>query len=503
MTRLALIFVVVLLAVAAVYRHAPTQFLRAESGWYLAMSHADDVTQRSVVRNFFTTSYGGHYTPLAFLSEFATAKIAGALRMFWKYRQVLVLALAGTATFVALDAIAGLFVDRWRHSLVAGALTAVAIFQPAMVELVAWPFMVMQLLWWTISMVAVYAIARAAADVPASQEWVTVAVAAAYGSMHVSGLGLITVTAGFAALIALRASIRRKAIVVIGCLAAAHAAAMVLLLPHGSAAGGGVPVIGAVRLLLGFIARFAVAGAQSFTGIAPVEANPFAIGYTWPFGLAILLIAAVFLGRVRKTDAYPAAALWCGSLVAFVVMCLMIGVRLTGEKSLHAAATNLAYLTHAPRYIVPLHVLLLPAATVLLASVVQRWREYAATGCVLLILAAPVAQVQFCSTTYYSIEPLALVSHRKVWRLIRETAQQCRAAHLPLPNVPLKAVTQEFSDWDARMFEPLLRDDLHLAPGEPFPLVEWRDYLNGDRTRYVTAVPALQRLERRLGVSER
>src|SRR5947208_10967581 len=112
MTRLALIFAVILLAVAAVYRHAPTQFLRAESGWYLAMSHADDVTQRSVVRNFFTTSYGGHYTPLAFLSEFATAKIAGALRMFWKYRQVLVLALAGTATFVALDAIAGLFVDR-------------------------------------------------------------------------------------------------------------------------------------------------------------------------------------------------------------------------------------------------------------------------------------------------------------------------------------------------------------------------------------------------------
>ena len=428
----------------------PLRLLRLVSG---SNGHAE---QRFILGGAIILLHEDCDTPLAFLSEFATAKIAGALRMFWKYRQVLVLALAGTATFVALDAIAGLFVDRWRHSLVAGALTAVAIFQPAMVELVAWPFMVMQLLWWTISMVAVYAIARAAADVPASQEWVTVAVAAAYGSMHVSGLGLITVTAGFAALIALRASIRRKAIVVIGCLAAAHAAAMVLLLPHGSAAGGGVPVIG-----------------------------------------------AVFLGRVRKTDAYPAAALWCGSLVAFVVMCLMIGVRLTGEKSLHAAATNLAYLTHAPRYIVPLHVLLLPAATVLLASVVQRWREYAATGCVLLILAAPVAQVQFCSTTYYSIEPLALVSHRKVWRLIRETAQQCRAAHLPLPNVPLKAVTQEFSDWDARMFEPLLRDDLHLAPGEPFPLVEWRDYLNGDRTRYVKAVPALQRLERRLGVSER
>src|SRR4051812_24245981 len=87
--RALLPFAVILLIVAAVYRRAPVAFLRAESGVYLSRAFADEAVQKDVVRHFFTGSYGGHYTPLAFWGEFTLAKIAGTSRAFWRWRQIL------------------------------------------------------------------------------------------------------------------------------------------------------------------------------------------------------------------------------------------------------------------------------------------------------------------------------------------------------------------------------------------------------------------------------
>lgn len=61
----------------------------------------------------------------------------------------------------------------------------------------------------------------------------------------------------------------------------------------------------------------------------------------------------------------------------------------------------------------------------------------------------------------------------------------------------LDAVTREFSDWDPRIFSALLK------PDERVPLIEWRDYLGGNRSTYTAKAPALRQLEKRVGVEEK
>ena len=47
-----------------------------------------------------TKSFYGHYAPLGFLGEFATAKLAGTHAWFWKWRQITVIALLATMLFL-------------------------------------------------------------------------------------------------------------------------------------------------------------------------------------------------------------------------------------------------------------------------------------------------------------------------------------------------------------------------------------------------------------------
>src|SRR5438445_9448258 len=102
MRRLAILFGACLLLVAIVYRHAPSAFLRAESGLWLRMAHADATAQQEFTRRLLTESYNGHYTPLFFLGEFETAKIAGTNRAFWRWRQILAVALLAAVSVVTL-----------------------------------------------------------------------------------------------------------------------------------------------------------------------------------------------------------------------------------------------------------------------------------------------------------------------------------------------------------------------------------------------------------------
>lgn len=491
MKRIALVFFVLLAAMAVIYRRAPVQFLRAESGWYLAQSHADDATKSAVVRSFFTTSYGGHYAPLAFLAEFETAKFAGPSRTFWRWRQFVAVALTGTAIFFAARAIATAL-GVGSRDLLAAAFASVAIFQPAMLDLVSWPFMVMQLAWCGLSLLAIYAVAQLPTE---PRRWTLIALAAAYASLHFSGVGIVTLAGTTAALLVLRAPLRNRAVATLGVLAALHLAMMILLLPP-SHSRFGLPLISCTRLLLGFIPQFAFSGLRGAIGLAADEPSPFAMQYGWAIGLAIVvvLVTAIVRGRAVRS---LAAALTCGSAVSFLVMIAMIGARMFEESSVHAIATNLAFIVHAPRYLVPLHIVFLPAIACATAALMRKSPRLVASVCALAIVAMPLTQLSFQRTAYLVLDPAARVSHYSVWRLIVTTARQCRAAGLPLPNVPLDAVTREFADWDPRMFRTL------LSASEQAALIDWRDYLGRDREPYAAKVPALRALEQRLGVEEK
>src|ERR1700738_3988390 len=71
------IFLLWWILTAFVYHHTQSNFLRAESGWYLWLSHSTPAVQRDFEKILLTKSISGHYAPLGFLAEFATAKLVG------------------------------------------------------------------------------------------------------------------------------------------------------------------------------------------------------------------------------------------------------------------------------------------------------------------------------------------------------------------------------------------------------------------------------------------
>src|ERR1044071_6978147 len=76
----------------------------------------------------------------------------------------------------------------------AGAITALFVFQPQMTEFIAWPFMVMQLEWLLLTVAALAALVQIARG-STRVGWIWMAAGCAYGSMHASGLRIATVGA--------------------------------------------------------------------------------------------------------------------------------------------------------------------------------------------------------------------------------------------------------------------------------------------------------------------
>jgi hypothetical protein len=161
------IFLLWWILTALVYRHTQSNFLRAESGWYLFLSHSSPVIQHNTERDFWTTSFNGHYAPLAFLAEYETAKLAGTHGSFWKWRQITVLALLATILFLFVrNSGCALQLSRLRASLSATGLTAILIFQAQMREFIAWPFMILQLFWLLFTMISLLALVQMARHRP-------------------------------------------------------------------------------------------------------------------------------------------------------------------------------------------------------------------------------------------------------------------------------------------------------------------------------------------------
>jgi hypothetical protein len=521
--RAAIVLAVCFCLSAFVYRRAPTAFLRAESGLYLRASHSDQAAQRDFRRKFFTESYGGHYTPLAFLAEFETAKWVGTHRAFWRWRQIVVLALVAAASFAALTSVTGIFeVGRSERIAIAAMLSAIAVFQPAMVDFVSWPFMVMQLLWLGLLMLALYSVAKLSVS-PDERPWPWLAAAAAYASMHVSGLGFATVVAVNAVFsVVLLTSFKGRspllpatrnrialALLSLACFAAAHGWAMIHLLRdhHTSADTRTVHSLAAVKLLLGFVFNFACAGLRSFGLTSPSTPNMLAIAFCWPLG--VLLVAAIILGlcKALSSTTYDPLSPRLGqslilifSAAGFFALVSLVAAREIAEapRSSGGFVPYFGAFIGTPRYLIPLHYLLLgPAAIVL--TYLARSRRITTVACSAVVIAAVIAQLEFQRTPMRSVMPATRVSHYSAWRLVLATARQCRAAGLPMPNLPLGALTMEFADENIESFLPLLRHDLALRPDDKLDLIAWPLGAPENASRYA-AIRPLKELERQLNL---
>src|SRR4051794_19067872 len=180
---------------AIVYSKVESNFLRAESGWYLFMSKSSPAWQKDFLGILATRTFIGHYTPIAFITEFETAKLAGATPAFWKWRQITVAALLATVLFsLVKNSCRVCSLTPGKSVATAIAATALLVFQPYMTDFIAWPFMVMQLVWLGLTILALLCLIRIV-ERPTEARWPWLAVSAAYGSLNVLGLGLTTTAA--------------------------------------------------------------------------------------------------------------------------------------------------------------------------------------------------------------------------------------------------------------------------------------------------------------------
>src|SRR2546421_3451441 len=297
------IFLLWWLLTAAVYRQTASNFLRAESGWFLFLSHSDAGLQRRFEKVLLTRNFWGHYAPLAFVAEFETAKLAGTNGAFWKWRQITILALVATILFVFVRASSSAFgLKKTPTVLSAGALTAVLIFQVQMRDFIAWPFMIMQLCWLLFSLVALLSVV-AIVQHPTERRWPWLAAAAAYASLHFFGLGIATVVVTVATMIGIHVARRPRSrspdakmavpLVTLAVLAALHAIPMQRFMRVGPV----IPSTGwkAGQFLtesLGFVPNFAFAMVRGLFSSAPLRPEPWQISQQWPYGVLILLALA-------------------------------------------------------------------------------------------------------------------------------------------------------------------------------------------------------------------
>ena len=510
--RLIGIFLLWWLLTAAVYRHTASNFLRAESGWFLFLSHSSPAVQQGFEKVLLTKNFYSHYTPFAFLAEFETAKLAGTNGVFWTWRQITVLALLATALFqFARASGAALGMSRVQASSSAVALTAILVFQVQMREFVAWPFMIMQLLWLLFSVLALQSLLRMTQS-PAETKWPWLAAAAAYLSLHVLGLGLATIAATAVTMTGLWLA-RRRAVSLPGLLitkpllsllaiTALHAIAMQQFMratPLSSSPGWNASAF--LPESLGSIPNLVSAALRSLLSMTHSGPAPGQISQDWPYGVAILLgiallVSAAFFRAVKDPTVrnQHRFLLHSFSSTLFLGIIALISLRLWLEPSPNGFAGYLS----GSRHLIPVSFALAGILTEMFLLVA--WLPVVPTVVlnVGVAICALVAHLHFAAHIYPKAAPRARISHDRAWRSIVAMARECQNAGLAIPNVPLGQLTQEFGDWDLKLFEPLLRADLKLPPETKLELVPWNDLANAAADNYSRQVPSLAAVKKRL-----
>jgi hypothetical protein len=498
-------FAIWFLLVAVCYRNTQSAFFRAESGWYQFLS----LSNPRFPIHLLASRYQGHYTPLAFIGEFELSRLVGPHEFFWKWRQVTLLSVFATAI--------SLFVSRLAQSsrisivpaeALAWAITALYVFQTRMTDLVAWPFMVMQLEWLLLTMAALTALVQIAGG-STRVSWIWMAAACAYGSMHASGLGIATVGAtGVAFLLLLRSDYfkvqnptRRRqlatALAIMVIFAAIHGACMNWM-PTADDIPPPVDHRIAIKPFLGFIWVFVLSVIRSLIGWdqAVADSAKF-LSSRWPLGVVFLLASAFLLinfFRRMKHSSRPeqriAFVLQVFSIMIFAgVLPLIIARQHTGlfRNQYYGLLTE-------PRYLVTISFALFGPLVVVALTAVRRARSWLSVPLLIGIgITAFAVNQHYAATVRPVLEPRSTISHERAWNLVVETAREARAAGLAVPNVPMRALTKEF-DWDLKLFEPLLRSGLRLPPGEIIAFASWDVFAAGIPEEYAVSVPSLRPL---------
>lgn len=487
-------------------------FFRAEGGLFQFVAHSSAAEQHNYLLWFFERSYHGHFTPIGFWLEFKTIQLAGTCEAFWRWRQLVMLTSIAVALFVLVRK-AAISLGASNYAGAAVAVVAIFIYQPFMSDLLSWTFLVFQLVWILFSALALFSLLKLALD-PAGKRWIWASVIFAYASMHALGLGLATVAATALVLAVFVFGIARGkleafrtsqptislALSLLIVLSLAHALCMILL--NGPPAPGGSRTLwnSSVPILrsFGFVALDFFSAVQSLfvSGIFALPGNE-TITAAWPFGLGISILAAVALFYLARTAlrAPDSRTLTMFVLHAFSIASFFVCVGLiVMRETLEPSPVSMGVFLIGSRYLVPTCFTLLGSLTAIFSALAARARAQAASLFLLVAVCMFLTNYEYRVHLYPKQFPRNQISHGEAWKLIKATAQECRAAQLPIPNIPLTSLAQEFHQYDLRLFEPLLHDELNLPASERCKFVEWQECRGPARPRYEQAAPSLNKV---------
>jgi len=497
---------------AIVYSRIESNFLRAESGWYLFLSRSSPETQKNFLGILATRTFTGHYTPIAFIAEFKTAKFVGATPAFWKWRQVTVAALLATVLFSLIRdscRLCSLGPGKSVAAAVAGA--ALLVFQPYMTDFIAWPFMILQLLWLLLTGLALLSLIKIV-ERPTKAYWPWLAVSAAYGSLSVLGLGLITAAATVAVLGGLliweyrshRSKLLAIPLAVLVVVTALHAVLM-LVLPHAEIMPFRERDPHFLSSALGFAANFAVAAVHALFSSQLVSIDRLQLQSDWPYGLAfigivIASVTAISLSSLRNPQSTSARrGIFVLATFAAVSFIAFVGL-ISARELVHPSSNGFGDYSVGSRYLIPAQFALLGFLVLLFIRANAVPFMVSMLLNFFLLFSAIAGGAQFRKNVYPKVEPKSAVSHARAWQSIVTMASQCQRAGLAIPDVPLGVLTQEFSDWDLKLFEPLLRSELKITPDTSLEFIPWERVSGELPEEYAKNVPALRDVRQNLSV---
>ncbi len=512
LARLAWVYLFWFGATALNFGHTSSTFLRAESGYYQFQCRQSPELQWQFARRFFTSSYHGHYAPLAFWLEFEQTKLVGTRASYWKWRAIAALALVLSALFILARTVgAALNLAPVANTLISAALVAFIAFQPLMTEFIAWPFLIFQMGWMFLSAIALTALINATNEARSVNafRWIWLAAAAAYGSMHFTGLGLITAVATSAVLAQFlcfanpQSSSRSQrkhlaaALICLGVLTTAHVFCMAYLPPPNPVAPHSVSSAPDLRSLMAFTAIYPFFICLSFLIGTPQRYDAALLQNAWPFAFALLALIAGsvvhLIRKVRQTAHRNSAVrlvLLTFSGVAYVTFTGLLAFREIREPSMLPFSGMFA----GARYIVPATTLFFSVLLLLIMPLALRRPVFVSSMSGLLAICALISQRQFARSILPKLQPTAQISHARAWSLITAMTKEARTARLPVPDVIMGDLTKEFYSWDLKLFQPVLRHDLHLRPDEQLEFIDIKEALGPRRDQYARAVPSFARL---------
>lgn len=504
------IFLLWLALTAMVYSKVESNFLRAESGWYLFLSKSPPAWQRNFLESLATMTFSGHYAPIALSAEFETAKVVGATPAFWKWRQITMAALLATVLYnLVNDSCRLCSLSPGKGIATAIAATALLVFQPYMTDFIAWPFMILQLLWLLLMTLALLSLIRIV-ERPTKARWPWLAVGAAYGSLNVLGIGLTTVAATTVVLGGLlfweyRSNRSKRLAIPLAVLLVVSAfhAWLMLALPHAETMSVHERLPHFLSSAFGFVPSFGVAALRALFSSHLVSIDGFQRSPDRPYGLAFVAIAvasvvAIFLRTLRNPQSTPAQrgtfVLAAFAAVSFIALVGLISLRELTHPSAHGFGDYFV----GSRYLIPAQFALLGFVILLFVRVNAVPFLVSLLVNFLLLFSAIAGNAQFMKNVYPRVEPKSVISHARAWQSIVTMAKQCQKAGLAIPNAPLGVLTQEFSDWDLKRFEPLLRSELNVTTEAPLQFIPWDQVSKEPPAEYAKNVPALREVKESL-----